>query len=199
MSDEQKSYGSLVLGIGPMFSGKTTWLVGELTKAADVGYRALLVSSTVDTRLDTVSKHGVTSHNSGFRHLSDRLTHRAAGNLSELNVTEYNFVGIDEGQFFPDLAQVVLQWVDSGIGVRVAALSGDAMRCPFGPTFDLIPHCDDIRMFHAICTYCDKEIRGAGLGIPAPFTRRITGGSEQLHVGTLDFRAACRRHYREHE
>ena len=46
--------------------------------------------------------------------------------------SEYDVVGIDEGQFFPDLLNCAEQLANLGLTVWVAALDGDFLRQPFG-------------------------------------------------------------------
>jgi thymidine kinase len=52
---------------------------------------------------------------------------------------DYDVVGIDEGQFYPDLVEMVDQFLRLGKVVVVSALDGDFRRKPFGRILELIP------------------------------------------------------------
>lgn len=56
------------------------------------------------------------------------------------SVEQYDVIGIDEGQFYPDLVEMVEQWVEAGKVVLVAALDGDFRRKPFGRVLELVPN-----------------------------------------------------------
>lgn len=114
----------------------------------------------------------------------------ACEKLSELpNLGEYDCIGVDEGQFFPDIVDWSEMQANSGKVVIVAALDGDYMRRPFGQILDLVPMAEDVTKLSAVCMNCHQ---------PASFSQRmITAGS----VGTVDiggaekYRAVCRRCY----
>ena len=106
--------------------------------------------------------------------------------LEKINVDSYDVIGVDEGQFFQDLA-VVLRWVEMGKRVCVAGLSGDYQKKNFETISYLIPHADDIQFKKALCMHC---------GCSASFSRRVGSSSERLLVGGKDkYEAVCRKHY----
>jgi len=109
-------------------------------------------------------------------HLADvppDIVHRAA------------VIGIDEGQFFPDL----LEWtrdVVSRLGkvVVIAALDGTFQRVPFGNVCALIPFAETVVKLSAVCSSC---------GADAPFTARISAEEEVEVIGGADkYSAVCR-------
>ncbi len=69
-------------------------------------------------------------------------------------MTEYDVIGIDEGQFYPDLVPCVNEWVDMGKIVVVAALDGDFRRDPIGDVLKLVPKA--VRTTHTRCPRCDN-------------------------------------------
>lgn len=194
--------GTLYIRIGPMFSGKTTWLNGELTQLADKGFSVLKIIHDDDIREDVEScdKSGST-HNSSYNSLSKKISIIRARELSYINVNDFHVIGIDESQFFPDLLEVVTKWVETlGKHVKVVGLDGDAFKQKFGQTLDLIPLCDEVIKINASCKVCLDELikanfHGNILSINGPFTRRINPSTQQKLVGGSDqYIPVCRYH-----
>lgn len=193
--------GSLYLCFGPMFSGKTSWLVSNLTKLADLGFRCLLLGASIDTRILGKGQGVISSHNSGIRVISpliDQLRIHSISDLSQSFLVNYDVLGIDEGQFIAEITRVTTL-VDQGFTVYISALSGDFKRRPIGDCFLLIPHCEELFKLNAICTRCLEEHKQTNLtAIHAPFTIKKTEGSEQIEVGKDQYAPVCRTHFQEH-
>jgi thymidine kinase len=188
--------GTLYVRAGPMFSGKTTWLNGELTQLADTGFKVLKIQHGDDVR-----ECGPT-HNTSFVKLSDKIDIITATELRGINVSDYNVVGIDEGQFFPDLKEIVEHWVETlGKHVRVSGLDGDSLKQRFGQMLDLVPMSDEFVKLSASCRPCLAELEktnfhGNILAIKAPFTKRLTASTEQKEIGGADkYIPVCRYHH----
>lgn len=195
--------GTLYIRIGPMFSGKTTWLNGELTNLADKGFKVLKIIHSDDIRYDVaVSDNSGSTHNSSYRFLSDKITWVRASSLKNVDISHYHVIGIDESQFFPDLLEIVENWVEiKGKHVRVAGLDGDCFKRKFGQTLDLIPICDEIIKLKADCRLCLDELqrsnfRGNILSVVGPFTKRLGSSTSQKDVGGSDkYIPVCRFHH----
>lgn len=194
--------GTLYVRAGPMFSDKTTWLNAELTRFADRGFKALKITHADDIR-DTVAScdDSGSTHNSSYTSLSSKIDRVRASTLETVDVTKYNVVGIDEGQFFPDLYNTVKQWVDAGKHVRVAGLDGDFQMQKFGQVIDLFPIADDFVKVKAACRVCLDELEKVGfhgniLAIEGPFTKRLGKSTVQKEVGGSDkYIPVCRYHH----
>lgn len=195
--------GYLSLGFGPMFSGKTVWLNEELNSYSDMEKRVLKVVHTIDVRDGVLGS----SHDSDSKPNSN-VDIIVADKLSEVDITNYDVIGVDEAQFFPDLKSVVLDWISSGKPIIfVAGLDGDFNREKFGQILDLIPHSDEAVKFRAECDYCRKNLFGSNSPlinstlISGPltngiFSKRIIDSSEQICVGgSSEYRPTCRYHY----
>lgn len=199
----RKHRGTLYLRIGPMFSGKSSWLNAELTQFADKKFSALKITHSDDVRLDVmVCDDGGSTHNSSYRSLSDKIARMRANKLRDIDVSKYHVIGIDESQFFPDLLEVVEDWVENqGKHVRVAGLDGDAFKHKFGQTLDLIPICDEVIKLSASCQICLDELEktdfhGNILSIVGPFTKRLGDTKEQKVIGGSDtYIPVCRFHH----
>lgn len=178
----------LHLIVGPMYSGKTSDLLGRLSPHVFAGQEVLYINSTLDTRTDGP----FSTHN-------PLLTGTPVGSvlkvkkLADVDVGPYATIGVDEAQFFDDL-MVVQEWVDRlRKVVYVASLDGDSERRPFGNVLKLIPYCDSVIKLTAVCVGCAAS---SGTVIRAPFTERTEATTEQVKVGgTESYRPLCRSCY----
>jgi thymidine kinase len=204
MSNSDTMYqGTLSLRIGPMISGKTTWLNNELTNFADKGFSVLKITHSDDIRPDVAACDASGStHNSSYTSLSPKISTVRVPTLSELDVTTFHVIGVDEAQFFPDLVTTIGTWIETlGKHVRVVGLDGDAFKRKFGQVLDLIPMCDEVIKLNASCDLCLKDLkkvnfRGNISGITGPFTKRLDGSTEQKVVGGADkYVPVCRYHH----
>jgi thymidine kinase len=114
-------------------------------------------------------------------------------NLSDFGIVETmlesDVILINEGQFFEDLYNIVLNMVDVHKKiVGICALDGDFLRQRFGRVLDLIPHCDKVIKLHALCSLCRD-------GKAAIFSHRITNESEQIVIGSDNYMPLCRGCY----
>ena len=195
--------GTLHLRIGAMFSSKSTWLNYELTKLSDIGLTCLKIIHGDDDRPNvTCNSRSGSTHSSSFKDLSSSIDVVRVKTLKEVTNLNYHVIGIDEGQFFPDLYEYVNDWVENnGIHVRVVGLDGDFQKRKFGQILDLIPICDEVEKLNAKCKLCLDELskmnyKGNMMGISAPFTKRIGYNLEQKDVGGNDkYIPVCRYHH----
>jgi thymidine kinase len=195
--------GTLYLRIGPMFSGKTSWLNGELTQLADKKFSVLKITHCDDIRDDvSICDESGSTHNSSYKSISDKITCRRLSTLKDLDVSDFNVIGIDESQFFNDLLETVNDWVENnGKHVRVAGLDGDTFKRKFGQILDLIPFCDEVIKLKASCKICLRELEDRGfhgniLAIEGPFTKRLHFSKEQKIIGGSDiYIPVCRYHH----
>uniref|UniRef100_A0A6C0KEW7 thymidine kinase n=1 Tax=viral metagenome TaxID=1070528 RepID=A0A6C0KEW7_9ZZZZ len=171
------SDGYLDLIIGPMYSGKTDYLIRELNIFATMGARVLYVNHVFDTRGDVFSSH------------NPMLT--KIGNISHIKVetveqlleacNDYLIIGVDESQFFKGLKEAVIGLVEKqGKRVLVAGLSGNYKREAFGELLDLIPYCDRVTKLASCCSACavSKKIK------QAHFSYRVTSDEIEVFIGS---------------
>lgn len=196
--------GSLTLIFGPMFSGKTTRLIQELTRFVDVtavshNTKCLFINHIFDDRNKDI---GISSHGSSFKGISNLIDVVQCDNLEELNVIDYNVIGIDEAQFFKNLDNVY-DWVNSGKVVIVSGLISDSFMKPFGKIHSLVTFADNIIQCHAICSECIKNKTSIITpdvlsSMKASFTFRLDETKEQISVGASGkYIPVCRYHYNE--
>jgi len=109
----------------------------------------------------------------------------SATSLAELTkkAEEYDVIGIDEGQFFPDIRWAELM-ANSGKVVLIAALDGTYQRKPFENIMNLIPLAENVTKLSAVCMNCFGE---------ASFSKRITEEQSLEVIGGADkYMAVCR-------
>lgn len=204
-NDTNIHIGSCRLIFGPMFSGKSTTLRKELTTLADIGLKVLYINHSSDIRKTEKGDKIITTHHSGFKGLSDKITVIKNSNLRNIDINKYDVIGIDESQFFDELDEVVREWVlFKNKHVIVASLDGDYMMRPFGKAHNLISICEsgDIIKLAAICSNCiNNSIKdGKIIRVSAGFTAKINIIEDiQIDIGGTDkYIPLCMRCYKNH-
>ncbi len=190
--DELEPYGgSIELILGPMFSEKSTELLGRIRRAALADQPVALVKYTKDTRYE---KDAVVATHAEMRQGSVpgsdvRAPIRVvkAETLSDLVITE-PVIGVDEGQFFPDLAACSERWANEGRRVIIAALDGDFARRAFGAGCGMVPLAEKVTKLSGVCMHCRRT--------ESSFTLRL-GASEELELigGREEYHSVCRKCY----
>lgn len=183
---------SLDLYIGPMFAGKSTAVVAIVRRYNFIGIKTLCITSSLDNRYTNTDSSIAT-------HAGDRYPAMAVKTLMPLLETPQfaaaTHLIIEEAQFFPDLKQFVVCAVNTKKKHTICVgLDGDSSAEPFGQLLELVPHCNHIHKFRALCSQCKD-------GTEAIYTSRKSEApkqTEQICVGGSDkYEAMCRTHYLE--
>lgn len=176
----------LELILGPVRSGKSTELCRRI-KIRSLYKKVVGVNTKEDTRY---GDSGIITHD-GLRYPCLRVS-----NLQELlsnpQYQEAQVVGIDEGNFFPEIFDFVSQQLEVGDKTFIiSGLNGDKDKKFFGSLHHLIPHADKIDMLRALCKRC-------GNGTEAAFSINLEHFDGQKKVGGAEmFDAVCRKHYND--
>ena len=94
-------------------------------------------------------------------------------------------IGVDEGQFYPDLFEFCKKYSDMGKDVIVVGLQANSLREAFGQVMDIVPLCDKFKLLHAVCKRCGRG---------ATFTHRKVASTDRFVIGGQDmYESACRR------
>jgi len=175
--------GRIELILGPMGSGKTTELMRRLRRYQLAKRGVLIIKSATDTRADSLPL--VRTHD-GMQ--SEAIvTKELIAVVDTPIIWMTDVIGIDEGQFFPDLIEGAETLVRRGKIVIVAALDGDSQRKPFGQSTDLVSRSESVVKLNAVCVDC---------GADASFTYRVTESDERIQIGGMDIYApVCRACY----
>lgn len=183
IDQDTDSGGFLSLIIGPMFSGKTDYLLRELNIFATMGAKVLYVNHLLDTRDGIFS-----SHNEMITSLGNGIHGKKVSKASDIieEASDHLIIAIDEAQFFDDLKDVVLHLVEKlGKRVIVAGLSGTYQRESFGEIFKLIPYCDNLVKLNSYCTICasNKMLKHAHFSYRSdPNTEKIVVGAKNEYM-----------------
>jgi len=188
--------GYLELIIGPMFSGKTSELLQIYKQCKFCSIPVSIINHTIDKRYhDTM----ISSHDKIMapclqaNKLTDIWTRLQSGNESDIYSNKLlrsaEVILINEGQFFSDLYEVVVDMLNHNKKVYICGLDGDFERKKFGSILDLIPLCDKVRKLTSLCSNCRD-------GTQAIFSMRLTSEKEQTIVGSDNYIPVCRKCYK---
>lgn len=190
--------GELHIALGPMFAGKTTWLLQQANSHIMTGFKVLYLNSSIDIRSDSnISTHNALMGNDvEAKFDKDAFTAmkvHSLGDVDEKTLSSFDVVLIDESQFFLDLNETVIEWVDNLKKiVFIVGLNGDFKRDLFGSLYKLIPHCDSFQILNSYCRFCEKKSRKK-----AVFTKRLTMDDAEILIGGKDtYAPVCRHHYK---
>lgn len=181
--------GYLELIIGPMFSSKTSTLLQIYKQCKFCNISVSIINHSIDTRYhDTM----MSSHD---KVMAPCIQTNKLGNVWTNNTNEHfeqlrssDVILINEGQFFEDLYEVVIDMLDNHKKIYICGLDGDFERKKFGNIIDLIPLCDKVRKLTSLCSLCKD-------GTPGIFSMRLTQDKNQTLVGSDNYIPVCRKCY----
>ena len=177
MSTESEE-GKIELILGPMFSGKSTRLIEVIRKYVYKAKKTIMIKYFADQRY-TEKSEVVTHDLIKYDSISCKILRDSFEKLKG-----YDVIGIDEGQFFPDLVEVCEELALLKKIVIVAALNGDFRMDPFPVISRLISKTDKIKLLKAYCFNCHKD---------AKFSLRIVQSNETVLIGAGEaYKPACR-------
>ena len=176
---------SLDLVLGPMWAGKSSYILGKIRRYRAIGWDVLVVVNPLDNRYGTQM---LSTHD------KEQVSALALSDLSILptldSYASARLLVIEEAQFFQGLYDFVKKAVERDRKhVVCVGLDGDASRKPFGEILQLIPLCDTVEKIQSLCAACKD-------GTPALFSHRIVASEAQVQVGaeTL-YEPLCRKHF----
>ena len=181
MNTEKIGYLELILG--PMYSGKTSKIL-ELYKQ----YKFCNIPITVINHSNDKRYHDtmLSTHDKLMIPCIQTNTLKEIWTNSDIFINNGNFLHsktykllmnsdvilINEGQFFEDLYEIVIDMLKSNKKIYICGLDGDFERKKFGQLLDLIPLCDKVTKLKSLCAQCKN-------GTPGIFSMRLTNEKEQ--------------------
>jgi thymidine kinase len=177
--------GELHLILGPMFAGKTTSLINKANSINKLENKNIFViNHSSDERY---SKNTfVTSHDNLQIPCVPMLT---LNTIFENDISNINYIFINEGQFFPDLYDVVKKLLfEYKKIIYICGLDGDYKQEPFPncKLLELIPLSNSVEKIQANCSICKQK---------APYTKRIINSNDIFLVGGSEmYQPVCLEH-----
>lgn len=165
---------------GPMWGGKTTELLRRIRRYLAADKKCLILKHSDENRY---SSKEVTTHDEQSLPSAQASTIREGIKANP----DADVIGIDEGQFFPDLVEMCDELANKGKVVIVAALDGNYQRKTWKTTIGLISIAEEITKLNAVCMKCFVD---------SPFTRRITTETDEVVIGGKEkYTTVCRSCY----
>ena len=171
--------GYLEVIVGPMFSGKTSYLIDVYKNHQGSSQTLKVINYSLDTRYDSemLSSHDLVKIPCCFT---------ASLENEYESCKESDIILINEGQFFPDLKKYVFALVEEHHKtVYICGLDSDFQRNKFGELLDLIPYSNKITKLNARCE----------CGGDAIFSHRIVDSTDQVLIGSTNYQPLCRECY----
>ena len=177
--------GYLEIFIGPMFSGKTSKIIDLYKQYSFCNIPLAVINHSSDTRYDDTM---LSTHDKIMIPCIQTETLRRVTN----EIAKVDVILINEGQFFEDLYDFVVDMLKMNKKIYVSGLDGDFKRTKFGKILDLIPLCDKVTKMTSLCSLCKN-------GTPGLFSMRLTNEKEQMLIGSSNYIPVCRYCYEENE
>mgnify|MGYP003644223821 CR=1 FL=1 len=176
--------GYLELILGCMFSGKTTKLLEIYNMYSICDVSCCVINSSLDKRY---SNTNLVTHDK--KSIPCIFVEKLNSITTPDVLDKYNVFLINEGQFFTDLYDSVIELVcKHHKKVYICGLDGDFQREKYGQILDLIPKSDKFFKLYAICKICKD-------GTSACFSKRITNENTQTIIGSNNYIPVCRKCY----
>lgn len=185
----------LELFIGPMYAGKTSKLLDIYKQCNFCNISVTVINHSTDTRyhntmmsthdkimipcIQTMCLNNVWN----YTKIDDTYTDESENHIKLRNS---DVILINEGQFFEDLYDVVIDMLNNNKKIYICGLDGDFKRNKFGQILDLIPLCDKVTKLTSLCSICKN-------GTPGVFSMRLTSETQQTLVGSDNYVPVCRK------
>jgi thymidine kinase len=191
MSDSSYKTSYLEIIIGPMYSGKTSKLLEIYKQCNYCDISVAVINHSYDKRYHNTL---LSNHDKLMIPCIQLNTLEAWHNTTMPEnkiLKDADVILINEGQFFQDLYEVVIDILKNNKKVYICGLDGDFERKKFGNILDLIPYCDKVTKLTSLCSICKN-------GNLAIFSLRITDDIEQTVIGSENYIPVCRLCYDIH-
>lgn len=193
--------GFLSITHGPMFAGKTSHLIENINNYITFNHiqqqypKILIINHSMDKR-DINKIANLSTHNKfskyNFPSYVETLDTEKLTEIDKKMLEKFEYLAIDECQFFPDLKEFVDANLKLGKYIHCSGLLADSDKLPFGQLYLLLPSADEITHLKAFCVYCKTWHKTAvftkWIG-DSEKTDKISVGAESKYV------PVCGKHY----
>jgi|SRR3990172_13429618 len=175
---------SIELITGPMYSLKSTTLIGRMERYLIANKKVIALKWKGDTRYTDepyIMTHSglkcecIPCDNDDLKTIYDKIK-------------DYEIICIDEGAFFKDIVKFCDNLANKGHTVIVASLVGNYFRTGFNDILNLIPKCEKITWLTAICMVCFKD----GASFTQLIRKDVERDGKELVGGKESYIACCR-------
>ena len=195
MTNQNSKKAYLELITGPMFSGKTSKLLEIYKQCKFCNISVAVINHSADTRYDKsmLSTHDkfmipcIQTENIQSVWVYENLdeTYSAELGNNHLELRNADVILINEGQFFDDLYDCVIDMLKENKKIYVSGLDGDFERKKFGQILDLFPLCDKVTKLTSLCSLCKNGEAGI-------FSMRLNKDKTQMLIGSDNYIPVCR-------
>ena len=193
--------GFLHITFGPMFSGKTTALLEKINnyltfKNIKNNYsNVLIINSVLDTR--KCNDFNLSTHMSSLKRniSSSNVRSLKTKELCDIDrefIKLFDYIAIDESQFFEDLEPFVNVWLKEGKHIHCVGLIADSEKNNFGQLHKIFALADQIEQLKVYCVYCHSFTKNA------VFTKWCSSKNKSSPVeigGSDSYVPVCGKHY----
>ena len=196
-NETSQNTGYLELIIGPMFSSKTTRILEIYKQCKFCNIPVTIINHSIDTRYheSMLSTHDKimapcvqTTFLKNIWDYKDIDSHFNENSDNHIKLRSSEVILINEGQFFEDLYEVVVDMLKCNKRIYICGLDSDFERKKFGQILDLIPLCDKVNKLTSLCSQCKDGTSGI-------FSMRLTSEKQQTLVGSDNYIPVCRKCY----
>lgn len=166
--------------IGPMFSGKSSYLIENINKCLEDNKKIIVINHNIDKRYNDVNH--ITNHNKvsveciSLYSISELFLYCIKENI---NLDKIDHLFIDESQFFADLEKNIKLILTKypKLKITCVGLDGDFQQKLFndGQLLKLIPYAEKVIKLYSHCYICGQK---------AFFTKRTTKQKDQIIVAS---------------
>jgi len=181
---------SLELIIGPMFSGKSTYIINQY-KILHKKKKTIILNFYKDNRYE--EGNYICTHNN---QKEEAIKLKNLSNL-DLKHLENDVFIIDEGHFFDDLLNFVLKLMKLNKKAIVIGLNGDIFGKPFTNIVSLIPYTNKLVLLSAQCSLCEDGTEGL-MHITEKTSHTTKQKTNFFKVGGNEYKTVCKKHFDEH-
>lgn len=179
----QQKTSKLTFVCGPMFAGKTSYVIHKIMENVIKKKNVLVITSILDNRY-TDSTSSIRSHdtlcldlnNPCIKHIQ---TDKLINTIDIILTSGIKNIFIDEVQFFPDIIDFCKRLESiPDVNVIMSGLDTDFKKEDFNGIEKIYKYCDKVKKMHATCNICKTNI--------AIYSKRLSSSDKLIDIGGDD-------------